>query len=234
MDRSRAEGDSKPARTLLLLALIDLPIEVILAAGSGRLYLQYLTPWLPAVAILTAAFVRFRMPLGLGVRLRRWGPAMLGLGLAAASLLTAAKVDSRQAESTQIRAAVEAVRQRSEGQSTILVWGAETQVLAMTGRQSPGRYAYLYPLLTVGYATSERVAEFADDLRSQPPALILDTSATNPVIPPLDPRRHASWTSPDSQYAESADLRSVEDWIRSNYAWSESIGAWDLYTPVQP
>ena len=211
--------------------MIDLPIEALLSAGSGRLYLQYLTPWFPAVALLAASAAKAWLPSGLRGRCERWAAAVPALGLAAVIGLTAAKLGPRRAEAEQVRLAVEAVARLTTADSTVLVWGAETQVLALARRQAPSRYTYLYPLITVGYADAGRLAEFADDLRSDPPALVIDTSATNPVVPPLDPGRRASWSSPDSQYEPPEPLQSVVDWLRAKYHRIDPIGAWEAYVP---
>ncbi len=216
---------------LALLPVIDLPIEALLSAGSGRLYLQYLTPWVPAVALLAASTARSWLPEGWTARPGRVATAVLALGLAASTTLTGMKVNSRRAESAQVRLAVEAVEARSQPGSTVLVWGAETQILVLSGRQAPSRYAYLYPLLTRGYANEERVAEFAGDLWANPPALVIDTSATNGVIPPLNVDRQATWVSTDSQYAAPPELQRVIDWLHANYELVDEVGAWELYVP---
>jgi hypothetical protein len=230
--RSKQGGFSPAGLALATLAIIDLPFEALLAVGSGRLYLQYLTPWFPAVALLAATVAASWIPSGWSPSARRVAPIAQGLALVAVVVMTAVKIRSRSSEAEQVWLAVDAVDRMSNPGSTVLVWGAEPQVLALTSRQAPGRYAYLYPLLTLGYATPERLAEFNDDLRSQTPALLIDTSATNGVIPPLDSGRRRAWTSSDAQYGLSSGFEPIFDFFESSYRRVETIGAWDVYAPV--
>jgi len=219
---------------LAALAVIDLPIEALLAAGSGRLYLQYLTPWVPAIALLAAVAAIAWLTPRLRTGADRWALAALLAGLVAVSALTAGKIASRRAEAQQVRLAVETIESTTTPEAPVLVWGAETQVLALSGRIAPGRYAYLYPLITIGFADGERVGRFADDLRAMPPALIIDTSSTNPVVPPIDPVRRTAWTSSDAQYAAPAELEPVMEWILANYRRAAPVGAWEMYVPNTP
>ena len=230
--RSKRDLYAPEGLALALLAVIDLPIEALLSAGSGRLYLQYLTPWFAAVALLTASVVTSWMPDAWSARARRFVPAVLGLALVAVVALTAMKIRSRLAEAEQVWLAVEAIGQLSEADSTVLVWGAEPQVLALSARRAPSRYAYLYPLLTVGYGNADRAAQFADDLQACPPALVIDTSATNAVIPPIDGNRRLAWTSTDAQYGLPAGFQPVFEFLESNYVRIDSVGAWEMYVPV--
>jgi hypothetical protein len=76
------------------------------------------------------------------------------------------------------------------------------------------------------------VKEFADDLQAHPPALIIDTSATNGIIPPMDSDRRLAWTSADAQYGVPPGFASVFEFLQSNYCRVDSVGAWDMYIPV--
>lgn len=74
----------------------------------------------------------------------------------------------------------------------LLMWGAETKYNFMTNRQAPSRFIFLYPLYTCGYVTEAMIAEFLGDIERNKP-LIIDTSATNRYVPPLDPDDRQKW-----------------------------------------
>lgn len=54
---------------------------------------------------------------------------------------------------------------------------------------------YQYPLITRGYHTAEFTREFAEELRDDPPAVIVDTG--HPYFPRLDPARREVVELPD-------------------------------------
>ena len=80
----------------------------------------------------------------------------------------------------------------------VLMWGAETSVNFVSGYRAPTRYVYQYPLYTKGYQTPARIDEFYADLDARRPYVIIDSSATNTSIPPLDPAERAEWSTSDS------------------------------------
>jgi len=58
---------------------------------------------------------------------------------------------------------------------TVLVWGAESAINYFSGRASPTRYVYQYPLYTNGYTSEEIILEFLDSIIKNRPKLIIDT-----------------------------------------------------------
>ena len=232
--RTTQNPGASALRTLGLVAMIDLPLEALMTLGSGRLYLQYLTPWSVSLAVLVALVASTIVPARFRLRWQRWSGAALACALALVVFVVAVKIEARRPEAEQVRLAVAAIRASTGLDEPVLVWGAETQVLVLADRSAPSRYAYLYPLLTEGYATEARTNEFLDDLRSNPPALIIDTSATNAVIPPLDPAERATWESPDPQYQPPASMEAVFTWVEANYSRSGQVGPWGVLTHAQP
>ena len=99
---------------------------------------------------------------------------------------------------------------------TVLVWGAEPSVNFLAHRRAPTRYGYQYPLFQRTYADASRVYEFLSDLRANPPAAIIDSSPTNPIVVPLDTRLWDRWR-PTQPYVPPPELRGVIAWIHENY-----------------
>jgi hypothetical protein len=221
-------------RALALVALMDLPLEALMTLASGRLYLQYLTPWFASLAVLIALVTSAIGSARPRLRLERWSNLGLACAAALAVMVTVSRIDARRPEAGQVRLAAAAIRASTDSEESVLIWGAETQVLVLSGRRAPSRYVYLYPLLTVGYGTEERLEEFLQELCASPPALIIDTSATNPVIPPLDPSTRAAWQSSDPQYQPPEAMDSVFSWIAADYTPVTDIGHWHMLVRGQP
>jgi hypothetical protein len=58
----------------------------------------------------------------------------------------------------------------------ILIWGSESGINFITGRGSPSRYVYQYPLFYLNYTTEEKVDEFVKSVKSRKPKLVIDAS----------------------------------------------------------
>jgi hypothetical protein len=104
----------------------------------------------------------------------------------------------------------------------------------VTHRNAPTRYVYQYPLYTRGYQTTAMVEEFFRDLASAPPAVIIDTSTTNSLVPPLEPSQRATWVPDDPAFVLLPEMNDVLAYIDSNYVFVGRIGReqWSLYRYV--
>jgi hypothetical protein len=74
-----------------------------------------------------------------------------------------------------IRAA-DYIRERTTEGDKVLVWGWNSSIIYLSGRQTPGRFGFSMPLLT-GEGTARRAAyqqEFMTSLRKTPPVYIVD------------------------------------------------------------
>jgi hypothetical protein len=68
-------------------------------------------------------------------------------------------------------------------------------------------------------------------MAADPPAVILDTSATNPTVPPLDPRARGAWRAADPDYAAEG-LDPLFDFVAAGYRVEALIGKprpWVVY-----
>lgn len=130
----------------------------------------------------------------------------------------------------------EYIQQNTHEHEYVLMWGAEAGINFMSERASPTRFVYQYPLYTVGYQSAALVQEFKRDIETNKPALIIDTSATNGVIPPLDSERRSGWSILNDPYGLSygvlPEMESVFAYIHSHYTLVDSIHNWDVYRRV--
>ena len=133
---------------------------------------------------------------------------------------------------------VEYIRNSTKESDYVLLWGAEVGINFTAHRQSPTRFVNQYPLYTRGYQTAELVKEFLRDIMVNRPQLIIDTSSSNEIIPPLDPIRREKWASASSSNAKYNDaykplpeMHSVFEYIASNYRFVGTVGQqqWSVY-----
>ncbi len=179
---------------LVLVALIALPIEVVFASASGLTFAHYALSLLPTVAILVAflahgLFVNF-------VPYSKWAAYGVLLGLLIWTIYKPASQivsDLITSEADNNKAALLAdMREAVTGSNTLLFWGAETSYNFVLDVPAPTRFVYQYPLYTAAYTTPAMIHEFlAGIVRERP--LLIDTSSTNPNVPPLDEAGRASW-----------------------------------------
>ncbi len=123
--------------------------------------------------------------------------------------------------------AAELVKQATDADDTILVWGAQTRIYLLAGRDSPTRFFYQYPLLKPGYADEVNRGEFISDVISARPAMIIDTR--NGRLPPLDEPDRANW-QPKARYEhDPAAFQALFDFVESEYEPVESDEDWFRY-----
>lgn len=215
----------RTADVLVRFAAVDLVLELLFAAMPGRLYDHYFIAMLPAIAILTAAgLARVRVPL------RVAAIAVAGALTAFASVRIIAN-PPRTRHSVQRDEAVAFLRQHTRPEDPVLMWGAEAGVNFLADRRAPVRFAFVYPLMTTGYPLDVR--SFIGDLERNPPAVIIDASATNPRVPPLDRDRLARWRPASPSYVPPRELTTIIDWIHAHYrpAGFFPTGRWVVYVP---
>jgi hypothetical protein len=229
------------SRSLLWLALIDLPVEMILSSLSGNSYPHYYMAWLPSSAVLVAFLVGTGVfGTGKAVGGRRIEDLKQDWLWVVSILLVAAliqvqtwygKVATLGTSLEHQRDVVTYVMTEIEPDDCVLMWGAETSINFVTGRRAPSRFAYQYPLYRVGYQTVDMIREFLDDLKAQQPALIIDSSRTNCMIPPLDPSQREKWQSCGLGFAPLPEMEEVYAYVLANYELAARLfdKKWDVF-----
>lgn len=205
---------------LLLMAGIDLLLELATASLSGRTYSHYYLCLLPPIAILSAATLRAVGDLVPGTaRTRTLVVTLASLVVLFAGLqrVRAALLDRSPNAGTVFRdTAAELAKTATRPGELVLVWGAEPAVNFLADRPAPTRYSYLAPLQTTGYTTAAMIDEFQSDLQRRPPALIIDTSLMQGMHMPIATPLRKRWR-PEPGYVPRRELVRVADWIESQY-----------------
>ena len=233
-------------RGLVQLALIAFPIELAIACVSGRSYPHYYMAWLPVFAVLTGFFA-YGFISGCvlcdsdgaggdehGVRVRSLMLLALLItmsGVPIGVLLHQMSALENSPAARTVRAAVEHIERVTKSGDRVLIWGAEPSLNFLSRRKSPSRYSFQYPLYTRGYQSAALVKKFLDDLSANEPALIIDTSPTNTLIPPIDPSARAKWASPSMNYGMLPEMGALFEFITSRYRCCGRVGPsrWPVY-----
>ncbi len=249
----RRHGERTDGDVLALLTVVWLPVEVVLAATSGYSREQYYFPWLLPAALLFA-FGLVELP-----KLGRRAPERrrLSLGRTAAALLAAMafagllaptatilhnlagsvvhyrSYSATTSQAEQIAAYVDA---RTAPGDEVLVWGGyNATVNLLAERRSPTRYVMQLALYHESYA-AKGVPEFLRELKTHPPALILDTSPTygpawGMAVPPLAATSNP-WASSPAPVA--AAWAAVYSYVHEHYRSAgrlEFAPGWPVYVP---
>jgi hypothetical protein len=169
------------AHPLILILLVNLPIEVFLITISGRSILHYYLTPLPVMAILagtlvyTLPFLAAKIPQVDFQKLQRWVP---GVVLATVLLGQVRQVTSypyyvRVLSDNDYAQVIEYVSKNTNEGEQILLIGAESVVNFLARREAPTRYVYQYPLALLG--RRPMFEEYFNQILENKPVLIIDT-----------------------------------------------------------
>jgi hypothetical protein len=207
--------------TLLTVALLALPLELLLAT-SGRAYHYYFLPWLVPMGAL-AAFATSEVS-----RLLR--PRYAYAAIAAAVLVMSVQPTRLVARLATVgddgvsRSVAAYVSAATSPTDTVLIWGSRAETLILADRRSPTRYVYQYAALaTRGYSSPAAITELLADLEARRPALIIDASRASFVTPPLDRAELATWSSSEPQYLWPPETDRILAFVEANYVRDGSV-----------
>jgi hypothetical protein len=194
---SRFQHQSRRVRSLVVLCIVDLALEMALSSISGRGYLHYFVMWAPASALLCAymgyVFLRF----GANTELLVWPSSRMRAGSVALCVviilthLTLFRAGAQKflgrADDAEREVVARYVRAHTGLNDTIYVWGYGPEIYVLTGRSSPSRYFMQTSLAIRKFSDGSMIGEIVRDLSAAPPRLIVDSSyATGLGYPPLD------------------------------------------------
>jgi hypothetical protein len=202
---------------LLRLSVIGFPITLMLTLTSGRAYVYYYVPLLPFFAVLAAALLadiqRWWRKRQATPPVQNISQRMFGAGLAIGALVLIGftpiggcacnlvrfyarfdkVLDLMSGNPRDENGIVDYINAKTSEGDYVLIWGNQATVNFATRRVSPTRFVYQYPLYTTGYHTEAMVSEFLRALETKTPKLIVDTTSSTRIIPPLDPDRRQQW-----------------------------------------
>lgn len=210
---------------LILIALVDLPIEILLITISGRSILHYYLTPLPVMAILAGTLV-YTVPFLLGkilpmpsLNIQRWMP---GLILILALVAQVGQIRNypgyvRALQDNDRALVIEYVARNTNGNDQVLLIGAESVVNFLARRAAPTRYVYQYPLALLG--RRPMFEEYFDQILGNKPALIIDTRGQ----PRLDEKLYTPLQK------RSPIVRDGVKYLAENYQQVAQFGDWFVY-----
>ena len=211
-------------RSIILVATILFPLELLSLSLSGYGFLHYYLTALPTTAILLAFLVWFV------IHQRLIPPSLLAavllLGVVYVSLpifdfarlaekYTAEGIvieERKPASSVRLR---DLIQQSTEPDERILVWGKGAWIYLVSGRDAPTRFFYEVPLTKPHYTDQSIRDEFISDVRYELPELIIDIRPAR--VPPLDSAARPTWR-PRHRFAHNLDdFRPFFDLVDAHY-----------------
>jgi hypothetical protein len=225
----KLKGSFGQIHPLILIAVIDLPIEVALITISGRSILHYYLTPLPVMAILTGTLI-YGMPILMEKvkshsmqRIKKWVPALLLAVIAAAQIGQASYYPEyvRALRENDRVAVIDYIQGNTEENDKVLIIGAESAVNFLARREAPTRYVYQYPLALLG--RRPMFEEYFNQILDDKPVLIIDTRGrtqlTEKLYQPLQKR--------------SQIVRDGVKYLGENYEQVAQFGEWAVYRLVE-
>lgn len=219
----REDSPHYPPTRIVSLAVILLPIELVFANLSGRQYWHYYLSLIPVTCLLSAFMIKLLLD-ALQTQFP-WIPA--GLLVFTGSLYAGLPANlipddiRKYANLTEIvccrNPVINYIRENTDEDDRILVWGAEGSIYFISDRTAPTRFFYQYPLFTSGY-NHDLIKEFTSDVSGSPPAIIIDTHNLSLSLNIADPER---------RYPEN--FNPFIEFVDTHYERAKTIGSNDVY-----
>jgi hypothetical protein len=210
---------------LILIALVNLPIEAFLITISGRSILHYYLTPLPVMAILTGILVYTapvlinKIPPLASQEIKNLMPGIL-LAIVLIGQLGQVKYYSeyvRGLRDNDYAPVIDYVVKNTKAGDQVLLIGAESVVNFLTRREAPTRYVYQYPLALLG--RRPMFEEYFNQILENKPLLIIDTRGRTrldeKLYTPLQKR--------------SQIVRDGVKYLGENYEQVAQFGDWFVY-----
>ena len=217
-DLLRGNGARKAVPWPLWVAVLDIPIEILLISTSTKNYLHYFMVLLPSFSILITFLIsetaRFQ---------KKILSTVFNILLTTALFLPAISSIIEQTKpqpNLQVSQTVDYILENTRPEDPVLVWGTQTVVNYLSGRESPTRFVHQKPLFRAGYASASLSAEFLADLETNPPKLIINTWLSSTPFVEISP--DGTCGPPEAKYPES--MGAVFNYICQHYRLAEVLG----------
>lgn len=228
------EKSHTPLRLPLLVAAIDLPVQLVMISLSGNNFGHYFMAALPSLTVLCAFFLWFLASYTHKPQDGVWA-AIMAIPLLVTSGMNGFQKIHYSADH-YMETISEYVLTNTKPDDTIFVWSNLVPVYLESGRLAPGRFFFTDPLFLKGYTSRQHTAHFLRELQSAPPALIISSAGVErPLILRDDPADCASLADMQTVQALAAEqfhttkffipegMPEVYAWICANYTAEEVV-----------
>lgn len=220
-----------------LLLLIGFLIEVVLSSLSGRALLHYYISWVPMIVLLLINFLYSLVPIKLKDIFAKQNIAQFGILIIIvlfcifniSSVLTYIRIFNEIRNTHQLEresAMIEFIKNTTEPENKILVWGNDVWINFLANRESPTKYAYQYSLFLPNYTNHQKVESFLEDLKTCPPIYILEPIVNTDEIIPLSPER---LTNLPAAYHLPDGMQEVFNFFREHYSFLREFNEVIIY-----
>ena len=232
------------AEWVFLAGLLLLPIDIVFIALSGRNYGHYYLSILPAFALHSAGFLKHL------TSSRRTGARLSPQQISTLALTTFVLLawlldifgwvipDSEHLRAIDRIGEMDGlvmeeidrfVLESTQPDEYVLAWGYELRINVLTGRPTPSKYIYAYPLLVESGMDEEEFNRFFEDIGRHPPAIILfrQGDALAKHILRLDPP-----PCQDCSDVIEMNLRDFANQIRNHYTQMNSPESWYAFRRI--
>lgn len=175
------QDDQTSLRLPLLIAVMDLPLQLIMMSLSGNDFEHYYMSALPSLTVLCGFFFWY-----LQTHPQRTQATIWVLALALPVLAEGAAEGLRKArvsEDRYTRAISRYVLSVTQPDDAIFYWGNLVPVYIESQRESPSRFFFTDPLFLKGYTNRQHTTLLLREMQAEPPALIVSGSnAQRPLL----------------------------------------------------
>lgn len=215
-----------------IFLLIALPIQIYLSLISGRRYLHYYIAWLPILTFLSA-YSLFTMNQILKKIFRNQSLSisveyvliftltffMVYPAFVNAYSLIPVISSNKTPPANEI---TEYIQNNTLPEEYVFIWGNEVTYNFLTRRESPSRFAYIYPFKVKEYITQPMVNELAAAIYENRP-VIIDATLPERYTPGID----------SEKWAHIPMMQKLVVFIEENYAVVDYIGPyqWPVLRP---
>ncbi len=222
----------EPAKGIVALSLILLPLEVPNASLSGFDFAHNFLPTLPVISLLMAFLVWLTLKQNLLAPTLLTAALLLGAAyftLPFSNYVRLMEKYTIEGVVVEDRESIVAARVKEETEpgDKILVWGKGARIYLLADRDAPSRYFFHHPLTKPHYTTQSIRDEFVHDLESEMPTLIIDSR--HMWFPPLDSAERADWQPRDRHMHDPADFDPFFDFVEANYVAVDTIWPFTIY-----
>jgi hypothetical protein len=211
------------AHPLVLIALVNLPIEVFFITISGRSILHYYLTPLPVMAILAGALA-YTLPYMTSKITRmdpqviqRWIPGAVLVAVVLGQWGQVAYYPSyvRVLSDNDYASVIDYISENTGEGDQVLLIGAESVVNFLARRESPTRYVYQYPLATLG--RRPMFEEYFHQILENKPVLIIDTRGreqlTDKLYTPMQKRSQVVRDGVEYLGVNYQRVAQFDDWV---------------------
>jgi len=232
----------------LMTIFISFLLELLLTSYSGRGYGHYYMSWIPILSIFTAYFLEIFIKmiyyfnkffsnniLILSKKIIFFILICFIIAIFSYSFLKNVNLFNTFNAENEI---VNYIQNNSNNTDYVLLWGAETKFNFLTERKSPTKFTYQYPLFMINYDNSKKIHQFIAEIKKNKPVLIIDTSTTNSLIPPINTTKRIQWIQMNTNFKNffgtdsySHELEEFFEYCHDNYYLKITTGQlkWEIY-----